>query len=92
MEKKAKKPWSDGARARHKAGVKRYQEHLKEWNYFRGWCEVARTIGVDVKSLVFAVNATSKTKFREMCGIEPQEERLRVFKDLVIDYCQGVTP
>lgn len=91
MEKKARKPWSDEARARHREGIRRYQERLEEWNYFQSWCETARMIGVDVKSLVFAVNATSKTKLHKMCAIEPREERLRAFKNLAIDYCQGVT-
>ena len=88
---KTQRAWSPEARQRHLDGRRRSQERLAEWNYFRDWCEAARMIGVDVKSLLFAVNAISKTKFDEMCAIKPREERFMAFKNLVLNYCQGVT-
>ncbi|MCX5824995.1 MAG: hypothetical protein NTY86_16245 [Deltaproteobacteria bacterium] len=76
MEKKIRKPWSDETRAR--------KDFCIAWG-------LAREIGVEVKPLLKTLIATNKATLHKMSEIEPREERLRAFKNLVVDYCQGVT-
>lgn len=90
-EKKQQRPWSPEARARHKAGVARYQKERGEYELLRIVFDFAREIGVEVKPLLKTLIATDKVKLHKMSEIKPREERLRAFKDLVIDYCQRVS-
>ena len=90
-KKRAQQPWSQEARARHKAGAERYQKERGEQETLRIVFDFAREIGVEVKPLLKTLIATDKVKLQKMSEIKPREERLRAFKDLVIDYCQGAT-
>ena len=90
-KKRIQAPWSSEARARHKAGVARYQKEREINESAKVYFEMARLIGVEVKPLLKTLIATDKVTLHKMSEIEPREERLRAFKNLVIDYCQGVT-
>lgn len=86
MEKKARQTWTAEARARHKAGCARYQELRRESKFTQDWCDFAREIDVDVKSLCKAILA-DRGKFLELAAIEPREERLKSIRGLVFNIC-----
>ena len=53
--KRPRKPWTEEARARHREGVRRYQEERKTYEKAREVLEIADKIGEDSTETLFAL-------------------------------------
>jgi hypothetical protein len=86
---KARKPWSEDARARHREGVRRYRELLSCLRIAGVIHELAKEIGVDRTSITNTL-AVLPAELQSVLAIEPKEKRLKSLRDLVLSTSEKI--
>jgi len=87
--KKEQKAWSPEARARHLAGVKRYQQVRKRQEMSNFLFDLAAVVKAKPTSIFKTILVRNK-EFMRIAAIESRAEKLRLIRELVADTMQKI--
>jgi hydroxymethylpyrimidine/phosphomethylpyrimidine kinase len=87
--KKKQKAWSPEARARHLAGVKRYQEVRKRQDIIELLYHLGALIKAEPSSIMKTILARKK-EFMRIAAIKSRMDKLQLIRELVADTMQKI--
>ena len=87
--KKARRPWTAEAKARHKAGVKAYQEWRRMCELMDLLLQLSKLVKADPVDLGTTALA-EKDRFKQIAEIWPAEERFKRLRELTVDTMQKI--